>query len=56
MEIISYAFKNLVCVLLHSQPLFIEATVIYSDKNNKEFRDVINHDLSIYEDIPQIIK
>lgn len=48
--------SDLVCVLFHSQPLIIEATVIYSDKNNKEFRDVINHDLSIYEDFPQILK
>lgn len=45
-----------VSFILRKQPLIIEAAVIYSDKNNKEFRNVINHDLSIYKDIPQIIK
>jgi hypothetical protein len=34
--------------LLRKQPLIIGATVIYSNKNNQEFQNVINHDLSIY--------
>jgi hypothetical protein len=45
-----------VSYILGKQPLIIEATVIYSNKSNKEFRRVINHDLSIYKYIPQIIR
>jgi hypothetical protein len=42
--------------LLRKQPLIIGATVIYSNKNNKEFQNLINHDLSIYQDFPHILK
>ena len=42
--------------LLRKQPLVIGATVIYSNKNNKEFQNLINHDLSIYQDLPHILK
>lgn len=44
-----------VSYILRKQPLIIGATVNYSNKNNQEFRNVINHDLSIYKDIPQIL-
>jgi hypothetical protein len=42
--------------LLRKQPLIIGASVIYSNKNNKEFQNLINHDLSIYQDFPHILK
>lgn len=42
--------------LLRKQPLIIGATVIYSNKNNREFQNLINHDLSIYQDFPHILK
>ena len=45
-----------VSYILRKQPLIIGATVIYSNKNNKEFQNVINHDLSIYQDFPHILK
>jgi hypothetical protein len=45
-----------VSYILRKQPLIIEATVIYSNKNNREFQNVIKHDLSIYKDFPQILK
>ena len=45
-----------VSYVLRKQPLIIGATIIYSNRDNKEFRDVINHDLSIYQDFPQILK
>ena len=45
---VSYIFRK--------QPLIIEATAIYSNKNNREFQNVIKHDLSIYKDLPQILK
>jgi hypothetical protein len=42
--------------LIRKQPLIIGATVNYSNKNNNEFQNVINHDLSIYQDFPHILK
>ncbi len=45
-----------VSYILRKQPLIIEATVIYSNKNNREFQNIIKHDLSIYKDFPQILK
>jgi hypothetical protein len=45
-----------VSYILRKQPLIIEATVIFSNKNNREFQHVIKHDLSIYKDFPQILK
>jgi hypothetical protein len=42
--------------LIGKQPLIIGATVNYSNKNNNEFQNVINHDLSIYQDSPHILK
>jgi hypothetical protein len=42
--------------LLRKQPLKIGATIIYSNKNNKEFQNVMNHDLAIYQDFPHILK
>ncbi len=45
-----------VSYILRKQPLIIGATVIYSNKNNREFQNVIKHDLSIYKDFPQILK
>jgi hypothetical protein len=45
-----------VSYLIRKQPLIIGATVIYLNKNNKEFQNVINHDLSIYQDFPHILK
>jgi hypothetical protein len=44
-----------VLYLLRKQPLIIEATIIYSNKNNKEFQNVIKHDLSIYKDFHHIL-
>jgi hypothetical protein len=41
---------------LRKQPLIFEAKVIYSSKNNREFQNVIKHDLSIYQDFPHILK
>jgi hypothetical protein len=41
---------------LRKQPLIIGATVIYSNKNNREFQSVMKHDLSIYQDFPHILK
>jgi hypothetical protein len=41
---------------LRKQPLIIGATVIYSNKNNREFQSIMKHDLSIYQDFPQILK
>jgi hypothetical protein len=45
-----------VSYLLRKQPLIIGATINYSNKNNKEFQNVIKHDLSIYKDFPHILK
>jgi hypothetical protein len=45
-----------VSYLRRKQPLKIEATVIYSNKNNRKFQNVINHDLLIYQDFLHIIK
>jgi hypothetical protein len=45
-----------VSYLLRKQPLTIETTINYSNKNNKEFQNVIKHDLSIYKDFPHILK
>jgi hypothetical protein len=42
--------------LFRKQPLFIKVTISYSNKNNKEFQNVIKHDLSIYNDFPHILK
>jgi hypothetical protein len=42
--------------LFRKQPLIIGATVIYSNRNNKGFQNVISHDLSIYQDLPHILK
>jgi hypothetical protein len=42
--------------LLRKQPLVIGVTIKYSNKNNKEFQNVIKHDLSIYQDFPHILK
>jgi hypothetical protein len=45
-----------VSYLMRKQPLIIGATISYSDKNNREFQNVIRHDLSIYHDFPHILK
>jgi hypothetical protein len=47
---------TLVSYVLRKQPLIIEATVIYSNKNNRKFQNEITHDLSIYQDFPHILK
>ncbi len=37
--------------LRRRQPLVVNATVTYSNKNKQKFQDVIKHDLSIYKEM-----
>jgi hypothetical protein len=46
---IEFLPDTFVSYILRKQPLIIEATAIYSNKNNREFQIVIKHDLSIYK-------
>jgi len=41
--------------IIRRQPLTVEATILYSDKGKHRFRDLIKHDLSIYEDLTDIV-
>ncbi|MFL6364225.1 MAG: hypothetical protein ACJ719_03325, partial [Nitrososphaeraceae archaeon] len=40
--------------LIREQPLLITTTILYSNKNNQKFQDVIEHNLSIYKDMIDI--
>ena len=40
--------------LIRGQPLTIETTIVYSNKDNQRYQDLINHDISIYKDIVDI--
>lgn len=41
--------------LIREQPLSITTTILYSNKNNQKFRDLIEHNLSIYKDLIDIL-
>jgi hypothetical protein len=41
--------------LIREQPLLITTTVHYSNKNNRKFRDLMMHNLSIYKDMIDIV-
>ena len=41
--------------IIREQPLLITTTILYSNKNNRKFRELIVHNLSIYKDMMDIV-